>query len=144
MKYNKDAFILYVPDVLDKLFFKTFVSKMLQTSICMKQDFGYYAEKAEFRGKIAASIYEVAMQRKYNFGLEMIKVDHYENCIRLSGTKKVRIEKEEGGIASGESLNGVIVDGWVSPPQLNFGSLGYTIEKTEIPEIKIQLVKLSI
>lgn len=141
---DENAFILYVTDELDDEFFRRFVKVMLQASTYMEQNYGYYAEKAEFRGKFAKPVFEEAIERKYNFGLEINYKDHYDESILLTGTRKVNVVKEEGGMAPCESMNGKIVKGWVKPPELSFGSLGYTVEKTKMPEICIKLINLNI
>jgi len=140
---NRGDYTLIIPDIIDRLFYRDAIQLILKAGSHFLNQFKMPPNKILFRGKQSELIYNYIIEKKLNLNATFEFQKHNMNDeISIRSTNKVKKITNIGGHGRGESLNGVIVDGWVPVPPMNHGGLEIIREKEVEPEITIDLINI--
>ena len=140
---NRSDYTLIIPEKIDRLFYRDAIQLILKAGSHFLNEFKMPPNKIIFRGKQSEIIYNYIIEKKLNLNATFeFKKHHMNNEISIRSTNKVKQITNIGGHGRGESLNGVIVDGWVPVPPMNHGGLEITREKLVEPETTVELINI--
>lgn len=137
------AIYIHKDDLDDFVNVQRNVSLILKLSDRMRLDFGVLPDMLEFCGEIGCKLYDKIMESKrYDFGHILIsRIPTYDNKIVWKYSKKVWIQRENGGAEHERPIHGMMVPGWVTTPPVDYSmSFAYTTEKEEQPQIVIAII----
>ena len=116
-----DGYVIYVPDEMDFLFFRSALMTVMQVSEAIHRDTGKWAENIIFHGEYGKAIFDNFTAKKYNLNASMTYEPSPNEEIILELAKKIKVKR-------GDVLREI--------------GFEYTIEKDEKPQIVISLTKL--
>ncbi len=116
-----DGYVIYVPEEMDFLFFRSALMTVMQVSEAIYRDYGKWAENIVFHGEYGKAIYDNFTERKYNLNASMSYEPSPNEEIVMELSKKIKVKR-------GDVIRSI--------------GFEYTIEKDEKPQIVINIVKL--
>lgn len=118
---SDEGYVIYVPEEMGFLFFRSALMTVMQVSEAIYRDYGKWAENIVFRGEYGKAIFDNFMLKKYNLNASMTYEPSPNEEIVMELSKKIKVKR-------GDVIRSI--------------GFEYTIEKDEKPQITISLIKL--